>query len=244
MIKAVLFDLDGTLLPMDYEEFLREYMALIGSHTAHLVNPRQLMAQLLASMAVMVADTNADRTNEAVFAADFYPRLGIDAAILAPVLEDFYRNRFPLLIEATQPSAAARQAVQAVISRGLPVVVATNPIFPEMAIHERLRWAGVADLPFCHVTCYEKSHFCKPNPAYYLEVAAQIGQDPRDCLMVGNDVEEDLAAALVGMKTFLVTDCVVNTKGLTACADRQGSLAELAAWLQSGNLFEGNEHTP
>jgi len=46
--------------------------------------------------------------------------------------------------------------------------------------------------------------------------------------MVGNDVEEDLAAAKIGMKTYLVTDCLINTKGSKFSADYTGTLKELS----------------
>ncbi|MDF2499822.1 MAG: gph [Anaerosporomusa subterranea] len=237
MIKAVLFDLDGTLLPFDHELFLREYTTLIGGHVAHLVNPSQFVTQLLASTAVMVANNNPSRTNQTVFSGDFYAKVGVDASTLELILEDFYVSKFPQLSKIVRPSAAARRAVQAVLDRGLQTAVATNPIFPQIAVEERLRWAGVYDLPFVHITSYEKSHFCKPNPAYYLEVAAAIGREPEECLMVGNDVEEDLIAAEVGMKTYLVTDCLINAKRLTRSADAQGTLDELAAWLQEESAF-------
>lgn len=241
MIKAVLFDLDGTLLPLDYEVFFKQYITLIGGHVAHVVTPKLFVKQLLASTAVMVANSDPAQTNEQVFAADFFPKLGLDQKLIESVLNDFYCNKFPCLAVVTNPNPAARQAVQAVLDRGLKAVVATNPIFPLAAIQERLRWAGVSDLPFCHLTCFEQCHFCKPNPAYYLEVASSIGLAPEECLMVGNDVEEDLCAATVGMKTFLVTDCLLNFKGLPQHADKTGTLEDLVSWLKSRNLFEGME---
>lgn len=232
MIKAVLFDLDGTLLPLDHKRFLRDYMAKIGAHVAHLVSPQLFVTQLLKSTAVMVTNKDAAKTNEEVFTADFYSRIGLQGTTLAPILEDFYATKFPLLSGIANPNPLARRAIQAVLEQELQVAIATNPIFPKMAIEERLRWAGIADMPFSHITCYEKSHFCKPNPDFYIEVATVLGRKPEECLMVGNDVEEDLIAADVGMKTFLVTDCLINAKGLARSADRTGSLQELLAWLE------------
>lgn len=229
-MKAVLFDLDGTLLPLDYELFFTEYMKLIGRHVAHLVDPEVFTRQLWASTAVMVRDTSA-MTNETVFANDFFPKIGLPQDVMLPVIQDFYENKFSHLSYVAKASAAARQAVQAVLARGKMAVVATNPIFPRVAIEARLQWANVRDLSFSHVTCYEDSCFCKPNPSYYLEVAEKIGCDPADCLMVGNDVEEDLIAATVGMKTYLVTDCLINAKQLTPKTDYTGTLEELAAFL-------------
>jgi len=116
----------------------------------------------------------------------------------------------------------------AVLELGLEVVVATNPIFPIHAVRQRIDWAGLGDINFKHVTSYEHCHFCKPNPDYYREIVDRIGRQPQECLMVGNDVEEDLAAAKIGMKTYLVTDCLLNSKKLDFTTDYQGTLQELA----------------
>jgi len=50
--------------------------------------------------------------------------------------------------------------------------------------------------------------------------------------MVGNDVKEDLAASTVGMKTYLVTDCLINPPGLEPKADYVGTLDELSDYLE------------
>lgn len=238
MIKAVLFDLDGTLLPLDHHLFLQEYTREIAAHVRHLVDPMHFISQLLASTAVMVSNNDPKKTNERIFATDFYPRIGIEEETLAPILEAFYCNKFPMLSRVAQPSPDARRSVQAALDLGLQVVVATNPIFPLLAIKERLLWAGVNDMPFVHVTCYEESHFCKPNPAFYQEVAVAIGRDPEECLMVGNDMEEDLVASDIGMKTYLVTDCLIDAKRTSRKPDYRGKLAEFPVWLPG--LIEGN----
>ena len=85
---------------------------------------------------------------------------------------------------------------------GYRVALATNPIFPHMATENRIRWAGLVPEDFEIYTTYEASTFCKPNPAYYLEVARTLGVKPEECLMVGNDATEDMAAREVGMDVF------------------------------------------
>ncbi|MHB9145523.1 MAG: HAD family hydrolase [Symbiobacteriia bacterium] len=233
MIKAVLFDLDGTLLPLEQETFLREYLQRLAAKVAGLVPPDRFVKQLMASTLAMTANREADRTNQQIFAADFYPKLGVPEETLMPILEDFYERDFGNIRTIVTPDPAARQAVTAVLARGLDAVVATNPVFPMTAIRQRLDWAGLADLPFKLVTSYEDSHFCKPNPEYFLEVASRTGRQPESCLMVGNDVGEDLVAASVGMRTYLVKDHLINPSGAKPKADHIGTLAELAAFLRS-----------
>ena len=41
-----------------------------------------------------------------------------------------------------------------------------------------------------------------PNPKYFVEAAERFGLKPEECLMVGNDAEEDVAAMKAGMQVF------------------------------------------
>ena len=93
---------------------------------------------------------------------------------------------------------------------GYELVLATNPIFPQVATYSRLRWAGFQPEDFSLITTYENSTSCKPNLAYYQEILQKIGRAPSECLMVGNDVTEDLCVRELGMEAFLLTDCLIN----------------------------------
>lgn len=228
MIKCVLFDLDGTLLPFDIDEFTKMYFTHLGGKVAHLIEPKLFMKQLLTSTGVMIANLDAKQTNQKVFLEHFLATVGLSEEILLPLMDHFYEEDFSILQQVTKPDAAARKAVTTVLESGLDVVVATNPIFPLIATQQRLHWAGLGDIAFKLVTTYENSHFCKPNKEYYEEIAEKIGCQPHECLMVGNDVEEDLAAAQIGMKTYLVTDYLINTKKLEYKADYTGTLKNLA----------------
>ena len=81
------------------------------------------------------------------------------------------------------------------------------------------------------MTTYENIGFCKPNPDYYLEVARRIGVNPRECLMVGNDVGDDMVAEGLGMKVFLLTDCLINKDGVDISRYPRGSFDALNAYI-------------
>ena len=49
--------------------------------------------------------------------------------------------------------------------------------------------------------------------------------------MVGNDVDEDMIAEKLGMKVFLLTDCLLNKNGKDISGYRQGSFAELMEYI-------------
>lgn len=233
MLKTILFDLDGTLLPIDTDTFLRHYMKAIAAHAGHLIPPAQLVEQIMASTGEMIKNTDPGLTNADIFARDFYPKVGRAEAELAPVFEAFYRERFPSLKSVCSGvPGLARQVAEAALARGYEIVLATNPVFPRLAIEERMRWIEVDDLDWRLVTCYEEMHACKPQPAYFQEILARIGRRPEECMMVGNDVQEDGVAAKLGMEIFYVTDHLIDREGKELPSGRSGSLADLLRWLQ------------
>jgi FMN phosphatase YigB (HAD superfamily) len=153
----------------------------------------------------MVDNTDPERTLESVFAASFFPALGMTEEELSPRLEEFYRTEFPHLRSLTETIPEAREIVRQAEGRGLEVVVATNPLFPLTAIEQRLEWADVSvrDHSYAFVTSFESIHFTKSWPAYYAEVLALIGRHPWEAAMVGDNVEADLAPArLLGMPVY------------------------------------------
>ena len=111
--------------------------------------------------------------------------------------------------------------------------MATNPLFPLKAVHSRLSWGKLHDIPFKLITSYETSHFCKPNIEYYQEIVEKLGCSPSECLMIGNDVKEDLIAGKLGIKTYRVTDTIINTENLAITADYSGSLLDLHSHIDS-----------
>ncbi|MBS4023493.1 MAG: HAD family hydrolase [Dethiobacter sp.] len=240
MIKAILFDLDGTLLAVDMDEFLRKYFVSLSAHFAHLVEPHDFISTLLASTQAMMVNDDPHLTNREVFMDDFFRRLSQPPEVIMPMIDSFYENVFPELRQFVSVFPEAPEIVSAAKSLDCRVVIATNPLFPSRAIRHRMNWAGISGFDFDLVTTYENMHYCKPNPNYYLEICSQIGLDPNQCLMVGNDVEDDIAAAAnVGMKTVFVNTMAVNKSGIEPLADYTVSVGELKDLLvqivQSGN---------
>jgi FMN phosphatase YigB (HAD superfamily) len=115
--------------------------------------------------------------------------------------------------------------------KGLRVALATNPIFPAIATESRIRWSGLSPEDFELYTTYENSRFCKPNPEYYRDILAQLNVKPEECLMVGNDVEEDMVAQTLGMQVFLLTDCLINQKNADISVYPHGGYPELMEYI-------------
>lgn len=208
MIEALLLDLDGTLLDNDIQAFLPVYLARLSRSMAPWVEPDRLVPQLLASTQAMLANEDPARTLRQAFAGDFYPSLDTTEDALAARFEAFYRDEFPKLQPQTAQRPAARTLVREARAAGLRLAVATNPLFPRIAIDHRLSWAGVPsdDGLFDVVTSYENFHSAKPKLAYYAEILGHLGVAPSRAAMVGDSPPDDLAPArALGMAVFHVS---------------------------------------
>ncbi|MCE5234663.1 MAG: HAD family hydrolase, partial [Eubacteriales bacterium] len=235
MINTVLFDLDGTLLPLDQELFVKRYFGALARCGAAATG-REAAAFIdgvwAGTGAMLFNDGNA--TNRDRFWDSFCARMGggVSAEALEPLFERFYETEFEAAREAAQKNEAARKSVDLLKEKGYTVALATNPLFPPVAVKKRLSWAGLDYADFAHVTTYDNSRFCKPNPGYFKDILALLQKEPSECLMVGNDAADDMGAREAGLSVFLVTDCLVNEKGLPIEGFRQGSLTEFYGYVK------------
>ena len=235
MLRTILFDLDGTLVHFEFDDFLKAYLGAISSKVAQLVDARVFVAQLLASTEQMVRSVDPGKTNRDVFVDHFFPKLGRTEDELMPIFDAFYDEDFPSLRDtlSVEPHPLARPMLEGLIDRGYEVVIATNPIFPAVAIEERMRWGGLDGIPYRHVTSYETSHFCKPNTEYYAEILNVVGRSPHECMMIGNDTCEDLVAGELGIITYLGEDYILDRGPYRGSPDRRGRFEDLAQFLGS-----------
>ena len=231
-MKTVMFDLDGTLLPMDQDDFIKSYL---GSLTTKMIpygyDPQALIKGIWTGTAAMVSNDGA-QTNETVFWQSFEKSLSADCRKDEPIFDDFYRNEFRLIASSCGFDARAAQIIRYLQEKGCRIVLATNPIFPAIATRARIQWAGLRYEDFELVTTYENSRFCKPNPVYYQSILEQIGETADNCIMVGNDVEEDMIAKELGMDVFLLTNCMINRKQLDYSQYPQGDFQALMSFLE------------
>ncbi len=229
MLRAVLFDLDGTLLDIDLESFLRDYFSLLGPALSALskdLTPEAALAGVLEGTSAM-SRPHPGHTNAEVFEQTFERLTGVvlSEPEAGAAIERFYRETFPALGAQCRPRSGAASAVNAARSAGFATAVATNPIFPEVAILERLSWTELPAEHFVAITTYEKMYACKPSASYFRQVAEMTGFAAHECLMVGDDPILDMSAADAGMKTFYVGE------GAHPAADWSGSLDDLAGLL-------------
>lgn len=232
-IKTVLFDLDGTLLPMDQDVFTSGYFKLLIKKAApYGYEPEKLIKSIWRGTGAMVKN-NGDRTNEEAFWREFTSLYGEKAERDKALFEEFYANDFKNAQHTCGYTPAAKECIEILKEKGLTAVLATNPIFPKTATEIRMKWAGVSPDDFALYTTYENVCFCKPNLNYYKDVLSRIGAKAEDCLMVGNDVDEDMVAENLGMSVFLLTDCMINKSGKDISGYPHGDFGDLKKLLRS-----------
>ncbi|MCD8144678.1 MAG: HAD family hydrolase [Oscillospiraceae bacterium] len=229
---AILFDLDGTLLPMDYEEFTGAYFRALCKKLAPLGYPAKELIDAIWAGVKEIVKSDGSMTGEERFWREFAGVFGERVYTDKPVVDSFYSNEFHTAKVATPPTPLARTIVDLAHQKADTVLLATNPIFPYNGVISRMSWAGLKEEDFDLITSYETSCFCKPNPRYYQELMARQGLFPDQCVMIGNDVNEDIAAAQqVGIRTFLITDCLLGDPGTVET--EQGTFQDAVEWVKN-----------
>ena len=231
-IKAILFDLDGTLLPMDQDLFIKIYLKNLAKWMAPKGYAPEKMIKAVWQGSDAMVKNDGSQTNETAFWDTFTSVYGKESKNDLPKFEAFYQNTFPTVKSVCGFDPMANEVIKDAKARGYRVVLATNPMFPDMATDERIRWAGLDRSDFELVTTYENCTTSKPNPAYYLDVAKRVGADPKDCLMVGNDVGEDMIPAeSVGMQVFLLTKYMINKDSIDVSRYPRGNFVDLLSFI-------------
>ncbi|NLA26430.1 MAG: HAD family hydrolase [Firmicutes bacterium] len=228
---ALLIDLDGTLLDLDLDKFIPAYMQSLAKYFSHHLPKEKFAFHLLSATENTIGSKDHSLTNEAAFFADFCRRLEVERREIDPLIKEFYEKDFPRLSSWGAPRPHAPDVLETAQQRDLKLVLATQPIFPRVAIVERLAWGGLSAEPFDLITTMENMHYCKPHQEYYLEISRMIAVPPERCLMAGNNTQDDICAAQAGMGTFLVEGNIIDHGEDIPPIDYRGTLEELAAFI-------------
>ncbi|MDO4891832.1 MAG: HAD family hydrolase [Eubacteriales bacterium] len=233
MYKNFLFDLDGTLLPMDMKYFVELYVAAFCKCMAPVtkIESKPLMDSIWASVAQM-ARNDGDCLNETVFWRTMNSRCKRDMRVFSDNFDSFYRGEFSVCRAATKVQPLSRITVDFIKQHGGNIIVATNPVFPKSATYTRINWAGLNPNDFSYITTYDNSSACKPNLNYFEEICSVCGIHPEESLMIGNDVDEDMISSRLGFDTFLVTDCLINRSDKSLSLFRHGDFEDLFDFIQ------------
>lgn len=234
--RALLLDLDGTLIDLDLDRFLERYARLLAGYFAPTVPPERFGPAFMEAAMRMLTDVEPDRSNGDRFYDHFCARVGIERSWAQEQAQRFYDEAYPSLREMVRPLPAAPRLVESARRRGWRVVLATQPLFPRRAIVERMRWGGLDPDAFDFITDMDAFHACKPHPLFFQELSRAIQVPPARCVMAGNDVHDDLPAANLGISTFLARDFILRADHPAPSPRAEGSLEDLLALVDSGEL--------
>ncbi|MCK5330430.1 MAG: HAD family hydrolase [Candidatus Marinimicrobia bacterium] len=204
-LKAVLFDLDNTLLLYSEKQFYHDYISGLYSHFRDLLSPDKFYDKMMNATRVMVAN-DGSQTNLTLFLEAFSSELNESGEQLMQRFNSYYENDFRHFEELMVPVDGVAELFTSLKKKGMKTVIATNPMFPMTVQKLKLSWVGLDGFAMTLITSVENSFFCKPNLLYYQSICEKIEVTASDCLMVGNDALNDMIASHLGMKTYLATD--------------------------------------
>ncbi|MBQ9691275.1 MAG: HAD family hydrolase [Eggerthellaceae bacterium] len=236
--KAILFDLDGTLLPLSLEAFLERYLNSMHDFFTEqgLDGKRETYNLMQATNAMRDSE---DILNDEKFWSAYSELTQRSRKDYEPILDNYYRTHFNAIGTELVPSETMIQIVHALKRKGYPLAVATMPFFPEIAVHERLHWAGMDIDDFEFVTHYETERALKPSTTFFADVCARMNVDPHEVLMIGNNTLEDGNAQSIGCTVYIVEDFIIEPENaLPKETFLHGSAKDLLEWVQDFPPYE------
>lgn len=232
MINTFFFDLDGTLLPMDQDLFIKDYFTrLVRVLKQHGVDSETGTKGVLYGTDLMMKN-EGPHLNEDLFWQGFSQVTSVQKEDVTELIDHFYATDFQEVIHTTSPIDDIKDVIHTIKDKGYRVVLATNPLFPKAATYSRVKWANLEVDLFDEVTTFENYHASKPSLNYYQEIMDKMNVTAQQVIMVGNDVKEDLAIKGLGSKTYLVTDNLINRENLEIVSDYTGSMAHFREFIE------------
>ncbi len=204
--KAILFDLDATLIPFDQKEMSREFFS-----TTHDFETERNIPGFADAFSYAFAKCKLNRgecLNKEIFDRCFREKLPVEN--LDELMDDFYTTSFTKTKNVLQYRGNEKAMLTSLREQGKIIICATNPVFPMSATVTRMAWAGICPEDFDFVTLHTESTWCKPNPEYYLEILKRYDLSPDEVIMIGNDTLDDLGALRAGIRVVLIDDFLIN----------------------------------
>lgn len=233
MIKTILFDLDGTLLPMNIDKFVKTYLDYLAAHMEQYGYEKQEFGNTIWNCIKAMVKNDGTKTNMQAFWQEFSKVYGEKSKTDLPYFDDFYENYFDNVQHSCGYNPQSRQLIKTLKQMGYKLILATNPLFPKAATQRRIKWAGLDENDFDLVTVYENSSHSKPNLDYYREILSKQNLDALECMMVGNDVGEDMIASQLGLKVFLLTADLINRTNQDISVYPNGDMNDLLEFIKT-----------
>lgn len=238
--QAVFFDLDGTLLPMEGEVFIKRYFEVLPQFLVAegFDDPRGIVAAVNEGTKAMFKPH--EELNSEAFWRVFKETCGFSRSEFEPVMERFYASEFYSSIgrdvERFEDGLAALKILR---EKGYPLYLTTLPVFPKQAVEARLAWSGIDSGFFGFITTYDECCAVKPSLDYYRQCMERAGvEDPSQVLMVGNNTSDDLAILELGCDAYLVTDFMINENDYDLNRVKHGTFKDFCTFAEELPAFE------
>ena len=242
MLKAVLLDLDNTLVLFNEQVFYQHYFELIAPWFADIMPSNQVGPRLLQATRALL-ENNGQAMNVEFFLDAFCAELPTSRARIWERFHEFYATDYDNISVPVRVPDQLCAVLDKLAACHLPLVVASNPVFPRIAQEKRLAWSGLGSDRFHLLTHIENMSYVKPRLGYFRQICTKLGLAPKECLMVGNDPSNDMAAGAAGLKTYLTTEAAAGEYASLAVTaegadqlvkpDYQGPLAGLTSVIEA-----------
>jgi len=205
MIKAVLLDMDNTVLKNPDRAFATAFLTKFEQHfeTNLAVQGSALVFRRLISL--FSRGRIGDESNSELTVRTMAETTGQSPEKIRTTLNQFYDEIYPFLQSCIQPVAGVVKLIEELRDAGHKVIIATNPIYPASAVKQRLMWANLPaqDADYDFITSADNMHYAKPDPAYFAEILGRIGVEPDETIMVGDSFRNDIRPAqTIGIHTY------------------------------------------
>lgn len=225
------FDLDGTLLSMNTDKFVEEYFKAMAKHLAKYGFDAVKVIYAIQYGTKAMLKNDGSCTNEQTLWKAFCEICVCDLEKLKQIMDKFYQEEFDKLKALTQVNKDAIELISKLKSNGQKLVLATNPLFPKIATEKRITWAGLNKEDFEIITTFENEGYSKPNLKYFEGLLKRLNTLGKFCIMIGNDVDEDMCAKKLDFDVYLVTDNLNNKSNKDINNYCHGSFKELESLL-------------
>jgi phosphoglycolate phosphatase len=220
--RSIVFDLDGTLVDTALD------LTAALNHTLVKLDRPQIAVERVRHLVGHGARRLIERgLGEAVGAAGPFKAEDVEAGV--PIFLDYYRNN---LCVYSKPYPGAVAVLHDLRSQGVKLGICTNkPFALSQALVEAL---GLSSFFDAHLGG-DSLPMRKPDPIHLLSTLAQLGQQPKDSVFIGDSSVDVQTAKSAGVRVIAVrfgfADQPVETLGADAILDHYAQLHSVLASL-------------
>ena len=232
MIKAILFDLDGTLLSMNVKQYVTLYTESLSAKFATKGFDPKLIAKVVMDSIKITLTNDGSKTNEEVFWSVFEKETKIKKDSIIHLVKEYYDHEFNITKKACNKFNESKLIIDYLKTKDYKLILATNPLFPKEATYKRVEWAGLHYTDFDYITTYENSSFTKPNPLYFKEILDKLNLKINEVIMIGNNLIEDGAITKLNGKFAIITNEMENKDTTIENYIFKGNLNEFYSYIK------------